>query len=51
MMSEVAKHTYEDTFFDRIDIGVRGSAQHVVGFLHRDLPVSSILDAGCGRGV
>jgi hypothetical protein len=55
VISEAAKHTYEDRFFedrffDNLDIGGRRSAQHV-GFLHRHLPQSSVLDIGRGRGV
>jgi 2-polyprenyl-3-methyl-5-hydroxy-6-metoxy-1,4-benzoquinol methylase len=50
-MPETAKHSYDDKFFDYIEVGARRSAQHIVGFLRRHLPVSSVLDVGCGRGV
>jgi SAM-dependent methyltransferase len=51
VMGETAKHSYEDKFFDYIEIGARRSAQHIIGFLHRYLAVTSVLDVGCGRGV
>jgi hypothetical protein len=44
VISKVAKHTCEDKFFHHIDISARRSAQHLVGFLHCHLPVSSVLD-------
>jgi len=49
-MSETAAHAYHDKFFDYVEIRAGRSAQHVVDFLRRHLPVSSVLDVGCGRG-
>jgi hypothetical protein len=50
VISEAGKHTYEHRFFDNLDIGGRRSALHV-GFLHRHLPLSNVLDIGRGRRV
>src|SRR2546423_289747 len=51
MMPEVAKHNYDDRFFDYIERGARRSARHVIPFLCKQLHVSSVVDIGCGRGV
>ena len=42
---------YDDKFFDYIDIGARRSAAVVVAEFNEMLPVRSVLDVGCGRGV
>ena len=44
-------HLYDDKFFDDIDIGARRSAAVVVAEFNEMLPVRSVLDVGCGRGV
>jgi hypothetical protein len=50
-MPENGAHTYEDKFFDYVEIRARRSAQHVIGLLCRHVALSSVLDVGCGRGV
>lgn len=44
-------HLYDDKWFDYIDRGARRSAAVVVAQLNEMLPVRSVLDVGCGRGV
>ncbi len=50
-MPDAQTHVYDDKFFDYVEIGSRRSAEVVIPFLRRYLPVSSMLDVGCGRGV
>lgn len=44
-------HLYDDRFFDYIDIGAYRSAAVVIAEFNEMLPVRSVLDVGCGRGV
>ncbi|HEY2102775.1 MAG TPA: methyltransferase domain-containing protein [Chthoniobacterales bacterium] len=50
-MSDNIAHSYEDKFFDYLDVGARRSAQPIVALLREYLRVSNFLDVGCGRGV
>src|SRR6266404_1373621 len=50
-MNESSAHRYDDEFFDYVDIGARRSARKVVALVSDHLPVSSVLDVGCGRGI
>ncbi|MGO9006113.1 MAG: methyltransferase domain-containing protein [Beijerinckiaceae bacterium] len=50
-MVEAQTHIYDAKFFDYLEIGGRRSAERVIGLVLRYLPVSSVLDVGCGRGV
>jgi SAM-dependent methyltransferase len=45
------EHTYSDTFYQYIESGARQSAQAVSTLIMAALPVTSVLDVGCGRGV
>src|SRR2546425_4728879 len=44
-------HHYDALFFDYIERGSRSSARGVLPLLRDTLPIRSVLDAGCGRGV
>lgn len=44
-------HVYTDEFFDYIDTGARKSAQSLISLVQPWLPVQSVIDFGCGRGV
>lgn len=50
-MVEARNHIYDNKFFDYVEIGGRRSAEIVVGLVLHYLPVSSVLDVGCGRGI
>ncbi|MDA7427607.1 methyltransferase domain-containing protein [Primorskyibacter aestuariivivens] len=43
-------HEYSTRFFDYIETGARASAQRFIRELQSQLPISSVLDVGCGRG-
>lgn len=44
-------YTYANDFFDYIEIGSRRSARTVTRLLVEQLPIRTVLDVGCGRGV
>lgn len=44
-------YNYDSEFFDYIDMGSRRSAHIVIQFLLNQLPITSVLDVGCGRGI
>ena len=46
----MGEHAYDDKFFDYISIGSRRSAGIVIDLLLKQLPISTVLDVGCGRG-
>jgi SAM-dependent methyltransferase len=47
----LALYTYDNRFFDTADRTAAISADHVVRLLAEQLPIRSVLDLGCGRGV
>ena len=47
----LALYAYDNRFFDTADRTAAISADHVVRLLAEQLPVRSVLDLGCGRGV
>jgi SAM-dependent methyltransferase len=47
----LALYTYDNRFFDTADRTAAISADHVIRLLAEQLPVRSVLDLGCGRGV
>jgi SAM-dependent methyltransferase len=47
----VKRQQYSDDFYRYIEIGARRSAAVVLDCVQRTLPVRSVLDVGCGRGV
>lgn len=44
-------YVYDSTFFDYIESGARRSARAMIPVVSSFVPVSSVLDVGCGRGV
>ena len=44
-------HEYDRTFFRYIELGARRSAEVIVPAVQEMLPISSMADIGCGRGV
>ncbi|MEO1351592.1 MAG: methyltransferase domain-containing protein [Cyanobacteria bacterium J06635_15] len=44
-------YTYDSNFFDYIEMGAQRSARVVTRLLLAHLPIKSVLDVGCGRGV
>jgi SAM-dependent methyltransferase len=46
-----AGHVYGQDFFNYIEHGARRSAQAIAPLLLQVLPIRSVLDVGCGRGV
>jgi SAM-dependent methyltransferase len=44
-------YKYDDEFFDYIEIGSRRSASVLTRLLLEQLPIQTVLDVGCGRGV
>lgn len=43
-------HTYDHLFFSYVDPGARRSARVLIDLLRSVLPVTSVLDVGCGTG-
>jgi 2-polyprenyl-3-methyl-5-hydroxy-6-metoxy-1,4-benzoquinol methylase len=50
-MPHTKTHDYNSLFFDYVEAGSRRAARHIIPFLLRHLPLSSVIDVGCGRGV
>lgn len=46
-----SEYTYSSDFFDYIEYGSQSSAQVIIDLLLKHLPIQSVLDVGCGRGV
>ena len=46
----MSKHVYEQSFFNYLDRSSSVSAQYFLEILDIGIPVSSVLDVGCGRG-
>lgn len=44
-------HEYDRTFFRYIEVGARRSAEVIVPAVQEMLPIASMADIGCGRGV
>ena len=43
-------HSYDDVFYEYINIGSVKSARVVIPYISEIIDVSSVLDVGCGQG-